>query len=41
MTPMGWLAQSELISAIHVFIHARRSAHYPHDSSVLTMDRFD
>jgi hypothetical protein len=25
--------------AIHVFIHARRFAHYLHDSFVLTMDQ--
>lgn len=33
---IGRLAQSELTSAIHVFIYGRRSAHGLHDSPVLT-----
>jgi hypothetical protein len=39
---MGRLAQNDLSSAIHIFfIHARRTAHFLRDSSVLTRDRFN
>jgi hypothetical protein len=38
---MRRLAQSGLSSAIHAFIHARRSAHYLHDESALIMIRVE
>jgi len=37
----GRQAQSEISSVIYVFIQARRPARYLHDSSILTIDRFD
>jgi hypothetical protein len=38
---MGGLAQNELSSAIHVFIHAHQSADCLHDSSVLKKGGLD